>query len=191
MAKELKKVVMNSRGFQEVAREVATEAFKNIEKDFLEEFESHPITRELEAGASSSNMSGTLNGYGNLFSFIGFESNRNPISELRSVIKSMLRMSRRAKVRQGRTHFDVTIPDMKVIMSATPMPWEHGRSWVRGIERGISGFGYYMNTTSKKFSRSGAGIQIDEKLRPGSYIPTRYMSEMLRNLDRNLRRLVA
>ena len=79
---------------------------------------------------------------------------------------------------------------MKNISSATPMPWEVGRSWVRSIERGISGFGYYMNTMTRRFSRSGAGIQVDRRLRSGGYVPRKYMSQILRNLDRNLRKLV-
>ena len=83
-----------------------------------------------------------------------------------------------------------TIPEMKIINSVTPMPWESGRSWVRGIERGISGFGYYMSTQNRRFSRSGTAIQSDSRIRAGSYIPRKYMSEMIRNLDKNLRRLI-
>lgn len=193
LRRELKQVAVNSKGFQDAARKVATDAFKEIESQFMQEFESHPITREIEGGSNSSNISGTLNGYGNLFGFIGFSQGSDPIAQLRTMLKSMMKMNQRAKTTKGsnpRVGFDVSVPDMKVIMSATPMPWENGRSWVRGIERGISGFGYFMNTMDRRYSRSGAGIQVDEKLRPGSYTPTKYMSEMLRNLDKKFRILV-
>ena len=65
LRRELKQVAVNSKGFQDAARKVATDAFKEIENQFMQEFESHPITREIEGGSNSSNISGTLNGYAN------------------------------------------------------------------------------------------------------------------------------
>jgi hypothetical protein len=190
--KSIKNQVQQTDQYKRAAQEISREVFNSAKNDFFQEFESHPVTREVESGADGANLSGTLNGYGNLFSFIGFNSASEPIAHLRSVLKSMMRLSK-IKVRRGSNSsvsFDISMPDMKVITSATPMPWESGRSWVRGIERGISGFGYYMSTRSRRFSRSGTAIQSDSRLRGGAYVPTKYMSQMLRNLDRNLRKLV-
>ena len=190
--RSLENQVKSHPKFKQAVNVVAKETFDSAKRDFLREFDEHPITKEIEGGATASNSSGTLNGYGNLFSFIGFDSSQDPIGQLRSMLKSMMRVSR-AKVRRGSTtqvFFDISIPDMKVISSVTPMPWESGRSWVRGIERGISGFGYYMSTESRRFSRSGSAIQTDSRLRSGAYVPRKYMSQILRNLNKNLRRLV-
>ena len=60
----------------------------------------------------------------------------------------------------------------------TPLPFENGRSWLYGIESGISGFGAYMYKKWKT-SRSGHGIQVDKKLRSGSFRNTQYFSNML------------
>ncbi len=192
VVKNLKRQAQETVQYKKAAENLSREVFETAKKDFFEEFESHPITREIESGANATNISGTLNGYGNLFSFIRFNSTQQPISELRSMLKSMMRLSK-IKIRKGAKNaisFDVSIPEMKIINSVTPMPWESGRSWVRGIERGISGFGYYMSTQNRRFSKSGTAIQSDSRIRAGSYIPRKYMSEMIRNLDKNLRRLI-
>ena len=50
-------------------------AAREVERILIKQFESHPVTKEISGGSSSSNVSGTLGGYGNLFSFIGFHNN--------------------------------------------------------------------------------------------------------------------
>ena len=184
--------IKNTKQFNDAANKVVKEIGEQAIREFLREFDEHPITNEIEAGPNASNSSGTLNGYGNLFSFIGFSQGDSPISELRFYLKNSIKASKIKKERGARTkvYFTINKPEMKNISSATPMPWEVGRSWVRSIERGISGFGYYMNTMTRRFSRSGAGIQVDRRLRSGGYVPRKYMSQILRNLDRNLRKLV-
>mgnify|MGYP003324753258 CR=1 FL=1 len=190
--KSLDNQIKNTKQFNAAASKVIREIGEETKKEFLREFDEHPITNEIEAGPNAKNSSGTLNGYGNLFSFIGFNEGDSAITQLRFYLRSSIRVSKIKKERGVRTkaYFTISKPDMKDIISATPMPWEMGRSWVRGIERGISGFGYYMNTMTRRFSRSGAGIQIDKRLRAGGYVPQKYMSQILRNLDKNLRRLV-
>tara|TARA_Y100000004_G_scaffold162658_1_gene191563 strand:- start:970 stop:1578 length:609 start_codon:yes stop_codon:yes gene_type:complete len=183
--------IKESKPFKDEANKVSLRVFKSIQKDFFDEFDNHPVTKEIEGGISASNISGTLGGYGNLFSFIGFNSSDMPIIQLREALRSMMRVSR-VKTRKGRdtkVYFDISIPTMKVISSVTPMPWENGRSWVSAVERGISGFGYYMSTQERRFSRSGGGVQVDTRIRPGAYTPIKYMSQMLKDLSRNLRRL--
>jgi len=55
------------------------EIFNNLEKEFekakaklLRDFETHSVTQELGGKEGSSNLSMTLGGEGNLYSFIGF-----------------------------------------------------------------------------------------------------------------------
>jgi hypothetical protein len=190
--RSLSNQIKDTKKFNDAARREIRKMEQQATKDFLREFDEHPITNEIEAGPDASNSSGTLNGYGNLFSFIGFSQGDSPVAELRSYLRRSIRASNLKKEKGAKTkaYFTINKPEMKTIGSVTPMPWEVGRSWVRSIERGISGFGYYMNTMTRRFSRSGAGIQVDRRLRSGGYVPKKYMSQMLRNLDRNLRRLV-
>jgi hypothetical protein len=56
------------------------------------------------------------------------------------------------------------------------MPWARGRSWLLGIERGISGFSFFV---SKALSgRSGGGVQSSEKVSSGTFRNTSYFSRM-------------
>ena len=192
LMKDLANQIKNTGQFNKAAGREIKKIEQQTREDFLREFDEHPITNEIEAGPDASNSSGTLSGYGNLFSFIGFSEGDSPVAELRSYLGHSIRASNLKKERRARTkaYFTISKPEMKTITAVTPMPWEVGRSWVRSIERGISGFGYYMNTMTRRFSRSGAGVQVDRRLRSGGYVPQKYMSQMLRNLDRNLRRLV-
>ena len=54
-------------------------AFNKIKTAMIREFLNHPVTEEIKNGPDSPNLSGTLNGYGNLFSYIGFYDGDDPI----------------------------------------------------------------------------------------------------------------
>jgi len=64
------------------------------------------------------------------------------------------------------------------------MPWEPG-SWVTGIERGISGLGYYVNMRGR--GRSGGGSQSQKKLTTGNFRTTKYLPGMLLEAEKILR----
>ena len=187
---DVKKLRMNIGSLAPIksaALELAESKLQSDRGFLLEEFSSHPITKEIEAGPNSPNLSMTLGGYGNLFSFIGFESNQNPtlvvkqlINRARVIKKSFSKSSRTGSV----ISFDVFIPKIQDFEKNTSMPWSSGRSWLLGIERGISGFGYYI---SRKLSgRSEGGLQGDGKLRSGGFKNTSYFSRMYSNFLQRL-----
>lgn len=64
----------SSRGVNAVITKRIQEAIAVPKSQMLDSFDTHPVTREIKAGPSggNKNISGTLNGYGNLYSFIGF-----------------------------------------------------------------------------------------------------------------------
>jgi hypothetical protein len=66
------------------------------------------------------------------------------------------------------------------------MPWEGGRSWVTGIERGISGFSNYLY---KKFGdgRSKEALQSDNKIRLAFYRKTTYLTSIINNFVNNMK----
>jgi len=170
LGKEIVKVY--SKTFQQ---KIIT-AFNKIKREMVEEFRKHPITTEIKAGPYAENTSGTLNGYGNLFSFIGFEEGDNPTDN----IEGLLNLSRIEYSRETKDGFlmKIYIPSKEEIFAETPLKWATGRSWAEGIERGISGFGQYLNTEAVK-SDSGTGIQIETKVRKGKYRNTQYISALL------------
>ena len=72
----------------------------------------------------------------------------------------------------------IFLPSKQEIFAETPMPWATGRSWAEGIEKGISGFGQYLNTESIS-SRSGEGVQANTQIRKGKFKNTQYISALL------------
>lgn len=163
----------------------------------LQAFESHPITQELEGGASASNTSNTLGGYGNLFTFIGFDSGSDPISPIRSLLaKSIKIVSLRKKRNVLSLQLKFSVPSREEIEAVTPSPWSSD-SWVEAVERGMSGLGRYLYSSDKnrfRTSRSGGGIEAAGEIRgPSSSSPDPYISQiladMLGSIEASLKRL--
>lgn len=191
-----KAVIKDVLGSAKKSKEAASKTKRLAEKraedariKLLEDFESRAVTKEIEAGPeNTTNYSRTLSGLpfgkGSLFGFIGFTESDKPMDIVRMYLTKAGKIAPIAKktVRKNQVSFDYTvrIPSMAEIESITPMPWEGGRSWVRAIERGISGLGYYLLTKSKS-SRSGQGIQASNQLRTATYRPTKYMSNIINN----------
>jgi hypothetical protein len=181
---DFNRAIKNNKSFEKRAISTMKNSFENAKQEFLSEFEDHPITQEIEGGSSATNISNTLNGIGNLFSFIGFNRNDSPIQNLRNLIKNSFSLSN--KKINGGIRFSVNYPSIERIKRNTPMPWEAGNSWVNGIERGISGFSNYMY---KRFveGRSGAALQTENKIRSSSYKRTNYVSGMINTFLKNIR----
>ena len=168
-----------------VEDEAIAEAQKEIlkiKKDLIEDFQNHPVTKEIEAGAEAENISSTLNGEGNLTTYIGFSPTSNPTEPVKNILET-ININRKAKKNFRGSElifeFDVTAPSIDQIESVAPLPFEQGQSWVRGIENGISGFGAYIYGKIFKNSRSGKGLQSKNSFRSGAFRPVRYMSEIM------------
>ena len=171
-----------NKKMEQAAAAAATKQINGARDQMLAEFDNHPVTKEIQGGVGSSNISGTLGGYGNLFSFVGFDKGSNPIEFLRNLIVSGISLTKKpfAK-REGMYFFRVEIPTMRSLESETPLPYEKSRSWLKGIERGISGIGYFIFTKgNSSSSRSGGGLQTDKKIRGGvKFANMPYLSRML------------
>jgi hypothetical protein len=155
-----------------------TKAFEKIKREMILEFMNHPVTREILGGPHATNESGTLNGYGNLFSFIGFDNGTDPIQPILNLLHdSKIQYSNTA---DSGIMFTIFIPSKQKIFAATPLPWASGRSWSEAIERGLSGLGYYLNRQNLNNSKSGTGIQVKSNIRKGSkYKPVKYISALI------------
>lgn len=157
--------------------------FNQIRQDMIDEFLNHPVTEEIALGPKLGWNSPFLGGYGDLFSFIGFDKNDDPIEP---IIKKLRGLRFFTVFSKGFDHkFEVRFfPTIDDIAAVTPMPWASGRSWAKGIESGISGLGSYLNIEHQN-SRSSAGIQAKTKrgnlvkIRGGEFRPTPYLSEIL------------
>lgn len=141
-------------------RTETSRAFMKIRNQMIAEFLSHPVTQEIKAGSEASNISGTLGGRGNLFSFIGFNSGEDPIAPIVEMLESSEIIFNR--ITATGIYSTVFIPTADEIFQATPMPWAEGRSWAHGIESGISGLGWYIH--QRGLGRSEGGVQSSQQL---------------------------
>ena len=193
----MKKPIINFRALDKISSGkikpiVQKEALRRIReqvraahREMLMNFENHLITREIDHGPEANNESGTLGGYGNLFSYIGFEYGSDPIAPVRKILKKALKIrSLPSPQRSMIMKFEVELPSKEEIFENTPKTWATGRSWVEGIERGISGLGKYLKIDSRKgvASRSGAGLQVKNGPMSGSFRNTKYLSQILNDL---------
>ena len=71
--KNLFKNLERDKDFVLARRNAIKKEFEKIKNQMLEEFNDHPVTREIEAGIDASNISGTLNNITNLFSSSQFD----------------------------------------------------------------------------------------------------------------------
>ena len=164
-------------------------AFQKIKNRMIAEFLNHPVTREIKQGVGSENISGTLGGATNLFSFIGFNSgSQDPTKAIENILQRTNFEFATAKVNS--VEFSIYIPDPKDVFDVTPMPWAPGRSWAKGIESGISGLGYYLKV-ERDNSRSGIGIQSTRKVRKkgAKFQNTQYISALLKKYKKEFENL--
>ena len=154
--------------------------FKEIKQEMIREFLANPITQEIMSGAGGTNISGTLGGVSNLFAFIGFDQGSDPIAPILSLLESVT-LEYQSDIKNPTTglgvNFKVNLPLPEDIFAITPLPWATGRSWVEGIERGLSGLGHLLR---KNKGRSGAAIQTSVKVRAGGFQNVPYISALLR-----------
>jgi hypothetical protein len=189
--KEVAAKIAASKYIQKKAYIIAKQRAESARKEMVDEFDSHPVTREINSGVSATNFSGTLGGYGNLFSFIGFPIGSQPTRPIKDYLKRSVRLHGNPKVIKSHKDlvmkFKVKMPKISEIELLSPSPWE-GRSWTRGIERGITGLGSYMFSLHEGFrnSRSGKAVQGSKQIRAMAYRPVRYITSILRSLDKKI-----
>lgn len=180
---------MTSKQMKEEAYRVVQNKVEQADRNMVQNFESHPVTRELDSGPDSSNLSGALGGYGNLFSFIGFNRGDTPTEIIRKYLQRGSRVYRNPRVisssRSVDMIFKVKTVSLEDLEALTPSPWE-GKSWLKGVETGISGLGYYIHENSDN-SRSGKGYQSKNKIRSLIFKPVKYMTSIMQKFNEDLR----
>lgn len=183
--KEVQRALPKESAYRKGLKRATEKYVKKAQQKLLANFEQHPVTLEIGGGSGATNISGTLNGIGNLFSYIGFNAGDKPLSPIRTMLKQYEIRFHHTKTK---TIVNITVPTTKDIFKATPLPWATGRSWAKGIETGISGLGRYLNIDSSR-SRSGKGVQTKRPLRAGKFNNTSYLSFLLKEYYKDIRRI--
>ena len=126
-----------------------------------------------------------------LFSFIGFEQGERPTSIVKRAIRENTQVGLVITKPTGKGGTEasadvrVTYPTARDLRPYTSMPWESGKSWLEGVESGISGFSEYLH---KKFmkGRSKFALQSKHRIRQSSFRPVPYFSEMINRFIKRL-----
>ena len=179
------------RGKALSSKKAKDKAFEKAEKKvqveksrLIDAFDNHEVTKEIAAGPKASNTSGTLGGYGNLFSFIGFDAGSDPITPVKEVLNEI--EAKNIKLNGDQYSVSVKYPSQNEISKVTPLPFENGKSWAIGVEKGISGFTQYIYT---KFldGKSKEGIQSDKRSNSGSFKKQDYLNSLLQDFIKNIK----
>lgn len=192
----LNKAVTSQRGIQSVAlRRASIQAesiFENNKEQFIEDFNNHPVTQDIEQKPAQSQFVDD----GNLFGFIGFIEGSEPTQVVRDAIEEQTELKLKSinPLIAGTTLtyiFDVKAPVLDELEALTPHPSPLPGSWLRGIERGISGLASYIYRLGA--GRSQEGIQSQGKYRKsgGAYKPVKYYSEILNKFIRQISRKIS
>lgn len=182
--KAIEKAIFSNRVVKNTVRNIVRQEVEKEKALFQSEFESHPVTRELDSGENASNSSGTLGGYGNLFSFLGFNQGDNPTEPVKFLIKK-IRLNPNVQFVRNNFVMKVNIPSKEEFAAVTRLPWESGRSWLFDMERGISGLGSYL-AGRFSISRSGGGIQSQYKYSNRVFRPVKYFSQIYNKFRKRL-----
>lgn len=184
--KELNIQIVNLPEVKRAAREAAKDILEKQKGELINEFNNHPVTKEIESGPNASNQSRTLGGVGNLFSFIGFDNTDTPTAPVKKLIDRIRLSTATARVvSENIIKYKVEIPSEDEFESVTKMPWESGRSWLFDVEKSISGLGQYLYGKFQK-SRSGSGLQLSRTVTKANFRPVGYFGTMLKKFKRKL-----
>jgi hypothetical protein len=176
----------------------ANNIFERYKKQALKDFDDHPVTQEIEGGETATNISQTLDGYGNLFSFIGFDAGDDPVGKLRTFLLKNIDMDKKGFVYKETDktifyRFKVVVPTRDEIDENSPMPdrWAEGGGWATKVDKYISGLNRYLYEKSGKGmgnSYSGTAIQVKpHTIRQGQFKPNakKYISAILSDFRSN------
>lgn len=146
---------------------IAEKKLNDAKKELLEQLDERAFSQEIKEGSDAQNTSGSLGGYGNLFSFFGFNNGDEPIEQFEEYLNTNIKLkdpvqgrNRLGQFKYGGNKllfdFFIEIPSKVDIEENTQLEFEP-KSWVYALEDGLSGFSNYL--AKKMKGRSLGGIQ--------------------------------
>lgn len=189
---------------REATARVKETIFEPAVEEMKRDFESHPITQEIEQGPFGENISNTLIGVkeketsANIYSFIGFDPNDgDPLEPIREILEregnggAQVRYIRGSQRDNLSFKFEFLAPSKELIFKETPMPWANGLSWADRIEKGIPGVAKFLARQGIQSSRSGGGIQVKGDVSPDAkFRNTSYISGIINRFVANIKKRI-
>jgi hypothetical protein len=126
-------------------------------------------TAEMDRAARGEYQDGFVT-KGNLYTFFGFEDDRNPVEEVREILRDNVRI---VSLTQGgvnqRGEYVITgkvqIPQIQEINNISKLPWGTQRGWIDALTNGLRGLPNFLfgDFSDKGYSLSGGGIEAKDK----------------------------
>lgn len=164
---------LENKAIQKEIEDLIKSEFETQKAQMIQGFFQDDISREIK-NPDLGNISKTLGGYGDLFGFIGFFAGSDPIQEasdvllnktqLKSItIERVYNRDARGRFTSGRRYRNVkisfTAPTLDDFDDASQKVVRDysSRNWIKGVEKGISGFNRYANYPR---GESGRGVEL-------------------------------
>lgn len=158
---------LKNKAFPVVAARV--EAFFEREKErMVNEFESHPVTRELESPSDNSQFLPQ----GNLVGLFGYDDATSEVDKVRDNLdNTQITFLGRGRILKDGSYIiraRAEVPSIQLLNEETELPWQ-SKGLVDAVELGVSGFFRTLFGSGFDNSRSGEGIQTKTKVRDEAF----------------------
>ena len=167
---------------------IANKFFKRAYNKMLRDYDKSPIVLEIEAGPGAIDSSGATDGYGNLFSFLGFYYGDQPTKRLRELLE-LSTLSTRMIIKDDVATFAVKVPSKNEIDLVTQLPWPSPQNWVEIVENGLDSLTQYLYTKKRSYptSISTKGFQLGHELNDDLEFKTNpFLTEILSNFKNSI-----
>lgn len=198
---------LENRFVQKQIENLVKDQFESQKIEMIQGFLKDDISQEIK-DPDLGNISGTLGGYGDLFGFIGFFEGSSPIEEVSEILFSKTELKSikiqriynrdaRGRFTSGRSFVNVnvsfSVPDLDDFdeTSQRVVRDYSGRNWIKGIEKGISGFNRYANYPrgeSRRGVQLGGVIKNPSVSRPklSNYKPRGYVTPLIKEFIKKI-----
>jgi hypothetical protein len=158
---------LKNKAFPLVAARVET-FFEREKQRMIGEFESHPVTNELESPSDDSQYLPQ----GNLVGLFGYDDAAGEVDKVRENLDN----TQITFLDRGRVYKDgsytirarAEVPSIQLLNEETELPWQ-SKGLVDAVEMGVSGFFRTLFGGDFDNSRSGEGIQTKTKVRDEAF----------------------
>lgn len=189
-----------NRSVYPLAQKRVEQYFDRSKRELIRSFETARPSVELEKVANMnegkrSDYDDGLIENGNLYSFFGFEGNRNPVEEVKKVLEDSVQLKSLTKgsINQQGVYVitgKVEVPTLMGINEQSQLPWIT-RGWVDALTNGLRGLPNFLLAKTSKLkarSRSGGGIQVKNNTGRNEFSPYggNYLSEFLQRFKNKI-----
>lgn len=180
----LKGALSKNETFKDFVQEVAQRDLVERKGRLKNLIEVHPVSRELRGGVSSPNISGTMGGYGNLYTFLGgFEG--DVVERIINNIMEKVVIGRVREVKNASASLLSFRAEVSVSVAEVdePLSFEN-RGVIDAVENGIGNFSHFVYQKGRdlKNSRTGPAIQSSKQQRNQQFTPTEWISSLLKRI---------